>query len=400
MPARSSRTPSRSPPQPICSGRPSACAAASSASRPAGISRTRWASRSKRAATSVAGPLVSTRKRAREALLRPAPRPPAGAATPRCRRPRSRCRPGRERCPPARARRACAPPTSSSARRRVAAQVGVGQEAASRTANERRPLDAAGERPDGDLGRAAAHVDDRDAPRQRPSRACASRPGRPAAPPPRPSSTHTSTPPCSRMASQNSSRLAARRITAVATARMRRARRPARRARAARPRRPRSRRSAPPESCPPGARPRPRRVNARRCRTSVRPPVARLGDQHAGGVRPDIDAAAEHSPARDVAMMEAMTSGAAAIEVRGLTKAYGLTRPLRGIDFTVARGEVFGLLGPNGAGKTTTRRGARGLPRARQRDRVACWVTTPGTARRSCARASGSCCRAAAPTRI
>ena len=29
-------------------------------------------------------------------------------------------------------------------------------------------------------------------------------------------------------------------------------------------------------------------------------------------------------------------------------------RGRRGIDFDVARGEVFGLLGPNGAGKTTT----------------------------------------------
>ncbi|MDX6649882.1 MAG: type transport system ATP-binding protein [Solirubrobacteraceae bacterium] len=44
----------------------------------------------------------------------------------------------------------------------------------------------------------------------------------------------------------------------------------------------------------------------------------------------------------------------AAIEVRGLAKSYGDIEAVRGIDFTVARGEVFGLLGPNGAGKTTT----------------------------------------------
>jgi ABC-2 type transport system ATP-binding protein len=43
-----------------------------------------------------------------------------------------------------------------------------------------------------------------------------------------------------------------------------------------------------------------------------------------------------------------------AIEVTGLTKAYGEHEAVRGIDFAVARGEVFGLLGPNGAGKTTT----------------------------------------------
>ncbi len=53
-------------------------------------------------------------------------------------------------------------------------------------------------------------------------------------------------------------------------------------------------------------------------------------------------------------MMGSMTSGAGAIEVTGLSKAYGSQQALRGIDFTVARGEVFGLLGPNGAGKTTT----------------------------------------------
>jgi ABC-2 type transport system ATP-binding protein len=52
-------------------------------------------------------------------------------------------------------------------------------------------------------------------------------------------------------------------------------------------------------------------------------------------------------------MMESMTSGAPAIEVTGLSKAYGSQAALRGVDFMVARGEVFGLLGPNGAGKTT-----------------------------------------------
>src|SRR5579863_2965182 len=43
-----------------------------------------------------------------------------------------------------------------------------------------------------------------------------------------------------------------------------------------------------------------------------------------------------------------------AIEVRGLRKSYGDFEAVRGIDFEVHPGEVFGLLGPNGAGKTTT----------------------------------------------
>jgi ABC-2 type transport system ATP-binding protein len=43
-----------------------------------------------------------------------------------------------------------------------------------------------------------------------------------------------------------------------------------------------------------------------------------------------------------------------AIETIGLTKSFGKTHALEGIDIQIRRGSVYGLLGPNGAGKTTT----------------------------------------------
>jgi ABC-2 type transport system ATP-binding protein len=41
------------------------------------------------------------------------------------------------------------------------------------------------------------------------------------------------------------------------------------------------------------------------------------------------------------------------IEAEGLTKQFGTTRALAGLDLSAAAGSVLGVLGPNGAGKTT-----------------------------------------------
>jgi len=55
----------------------------------------------------------------------------------------------------------------------------------------------------------------------------------------------------------------------------------------------------------------------------------------------------------------------AVIEVRGLTKRYGVQAVVDDISFHVDRGEIFGILGPNGAGKTTAVECLEGL---RKRD--------------------------------
>ena len=52
--------------------------------------------------------------------------------------------------------------------------------------------------------------------------------------------------------------------------------------------------------------------------------------------------------------MSATIDAGPVIRVHGLTKRYGDVQAVAGIDFEVAKGEIFGLLGPNGAGKTTT----------------------------------------------
>ena len=75
-----------------------------------------------------------------------------------------------------------------------------------------------------------------------------------------------------------------------------------------------------------------------------------------------------------------------AIEVEDLRKAYGPHEAVRGISFSVRRGEVFGLLGPNGAGKTTTVEILEGF-RERSGGRVAVLGMDPGPAAGRAARA-------------
>ena len=59
-----------------------------------------------------------------------------------------------------------------------------------------------------------------------------------------------------------------------------------------------------------------------------------------------------------------MTSAdAPLVEARGLRRSYGAVRALRGIDLTLAAGEVLLVLGPNGAGKSTLLRTLAGLLR-------------------------------------
>ncbi len=73
------------------------------------------------------------------------------------------------------------------------------------------------------------------------------------------------------------------------------------------------------------------------------PPVAADVTALVRQARPDVDA-------KDVVL-----------RVAGLRKSYAGNEVVRGLDFTIRRGECFGLLGPNGAGKTTTLRCCLGL---------------------------------------
>jgi ABC-2 type transport system ATP-binding protein len=59
-----------------------------------------------------------------------------------------------------------------------------------------------------------------------------------------------------------------------------------------------------------------------------------------------------------------MPTTSPAVEIRGLSKSFGRTKALDGLDLTVEPGSIAGFLGPNGAGKSTTIRVLLGLLRA------------------------------------
>src|SRR5215831_16504245 len=42
------------------------------------------------------------------------------------------------------------------------------------------------------------------------------------------------------------------------------------------------------------------------------------------------------------------------VQVMNLVKTFGKNEAVKGVSFTIGKGEIFGLLGPNGAGKSTT----------------------------------------------
>src|SRR5262245_26173732 len=77
-------------------------------------------------------------------------------------------------------------------------------------------------------------------------------------------------------------------------------------------------------------------------------------------VRPDQAAAAlpRGPPDGESVSMElessAVNTASRLIELTGLQKSFGSIQAVRGLDLSIAPGEVVALLGPNGAGKSTT----------------------------------------------
>ena len=215
-------TPSRRPPRRDLQRRRRRLApAASSSSRPAGSRRTRSASSSKRCGRPrrPASAQQDGQARASSASASSTRADAAGAARSRCRRRRRRPRPR------AASRPSKAPATS--ARTAASSSARAGRSAGSASASMPEPTgseadqrDAAAQRADDELGRAAADVDHADVPGRRLRAAPRVAPTKASAPPRSPVSTSTSTPRPRRTAAHERRRgWRAPRIAAVATTR-------------------------------------------------------------------------------------------------------------------------------------------------------------------------------------
>jgi len=76
---------------------------------------------------------------------------------------------------------------------------------------------------------------------------------------------------------------------------------------------------------------------------------------------PPLPGAFSLSPRSDGSAVSTRRGEGPAIDVRGLTKAFGALQAVRDFGITVEKGRICGFLGPNGAGKTTTLRMLCGL---------------------------------------
>jgi branched-chain amino acid transport system permease protein len=75
-------------------------------------------------------------------------------------------------------------------------------------------------------------------------------------------------------------------------------------------------------------------------------------------------ASADLLPSASAAVAPPPSGAGAALELTSVSRRFGEVQALKGVDFSVAPGEIVGLVGPNGSGKTTLLNVASGMYRA------------------------------------